>query len=416
MASTRRQTGWSYRTGEKGENRVRVFERGGPDRRSGFWIDYRDESGRHRQPLAVADRRSAKLKAEEIAAAFRKSGTPRQQVITLGSLVESYAREVTPTKGSTARAHDGRGCALFLTFFGPQRRPETLSRREWDAYIQARRSGKLRPPKAVARQVGWRVIEQDLHLLNAILNWAVQAGDGRGDFLLGRNPFKGLPVPKEESPQRPLLSVEQYESIREAAAGVSSTLECFVVLAWHTGHRAASLRQLQWADIDFEKERVHFRGDRDKIGLDHWNPLHATAISILRRERDKIEDVGDAWIFPSARDGSVPLSRDAIANLWKRLAAKAVLPEGERYGWHSLRRAFANRYRRAPLRDLQDLGGWKSSVTLMTVYLRPDESAQREVLAQFVEATPLVASREQAAPRTGTNHLQPEKRKPRLTV
>lgn len=69
-----------------------------------------------------------------------------------------------------------------------------------------------------------------------------------------------------------------------------------------------------------------------------------------------------------------------MQRLWQRLARAANLPAGERYGWHSFRRAFANRYRRAPLRDLQDLGGWKSSATLMKVYLRSDEDAQREVL------------------------------------
>lgn len=65
---------------------------------------------------------------------------------------------------------------------------------------------------------------------------------------------------------------------------------------------------------------------------------------------------------------------------WQRIAKAAGLPTGERYGWHSLRRTFANRYRRAPLRDLQDLGRWKSAATLLKVCLRADEGAQREVL------------------------------------
>ena len=42
--------------------------------------------------------------------------------------------------------------------------------------------------------------------------------------------------------------------------------------------------------------------------------------------------------------------------------------------------SFGNRYRRAPLRDLQELGGWKSLATLMEGYLRADEDARREVL------------------------------------
>ena len=385
MGSTRRQKAvpkpWSYQAGAKGENRVRVFERSADGRKTAFWFDYRDEAGaRHRQPLAVDTHEAAKLKADEIAVRFRRDGARRSVELTLAGLIESYEAEVTPTKSLTTQAHDRRAFQLFLRCFGPARRPHTLSRREWDGYIRSRRSGKLRPAKAKDRIAGWRVIEQDLHLLNAVLNWAAQAGDGRGGFLLDRNPLKGLPVPKEESPRRALLTAEQYPAVLHAAAGISSRLECFVVLAWHTGHRAASLRQLRWSDIDLDAARNHFRGEVDKIGLDHWNPLHPAAVAILKRERTRMPSIGDAWIFPASRDSAKPLSRDAISNLWNRIAAKAKLPSGERYGWHACRRAFANRLRRAPLRDLQDLGGWKTSATLMTVYLRADESAQREAL------------------------------------
>ena len=151
------------------------------------------------------------------------------------------------------------------------------------------------------------MIEQNLHLLNAVLNWATQVG---------------------------------------------------------------------WTDVDLEQGRIHWRGEMDKVRLDRWNPLHPVAVAILTRERARTPAIGDAWIFPAARDASRPLSCGAASNLWKRLAVKAELPTGERYGWHSCRRAFANRLRPAPLRDLQDLGGWKTSATLLTVYLRADESAQ----------------------------------------
>lgn len=159
-----------------------------------------------------------------------------------------------------------------------------------------------------------------------------------------------------------------------------------MVLAWETGHRAGSLRQLRWSDVDLEGGRMHFRGENDKIGHDHWNPLHAEAVAILKRERARSPTIGDAWVFPSARDATKALPRDTVQRIWQRLALAGKLPKGERYGWHSFRRAFANRYRRAPLRDLQDLGGWKSSATLMKVYLRSDEAAQREVLTETPRA------------------------------
>jgi integrase len=388
MGSGRRQKQqdgpWSYRAGAKGENRIRVFERTGAGRKPSIWIDYRDETGaRHRQPLNVATRDEAKVRADEIAAQFRREGARHREPLTLGVLFDNYRREVTPTKGKTSREHDARTLLLFARAFGTDRRVETLSRREWDSYIKARRSGALRPAKTKPRQAGWRVVEQDLRLLNAVLNWATQVGDGYGGFLLDRNPLSKLPVPKEESPRRAMLTESQYTAIRSAAAAMGPRIECFVVLAWLTGHRAASLRQLRWSDVDLEQGRVHFRRELDKIGLDHWNPLHPEAVAILKRERARTPAIGDAWIFPSPRDMSRPRSNHAMQNIWKRLAAAVKLPTGERYGWHSCRRAFANRLRRAPLRDLQDLGGWKTSATLLGVYLRADESAQREALEKY---------------------------------
>ena len=138
---------------------------------------------------------------------------------------------------------------------------------------------------------------------------------------------------------------------------------------------------------------MHFRGENDKIGHDHWNPLHAEAVAILKRERARSFAIGDAWLFPSVRDATKALPRDTVQRLWQRLAITANSPKGERYGWHSFQRAFANRYRRAPLRDLQDLGGWRSSATLMKVHLRSDEAAQREVLTQTPHAVRTVTKR-----------------------
>jgi integrase len=379
-AATAKRKHGSYSTGDVRENRVRVYERPG----YGIWIDYRDEHGvRVRRPLGGAaryDQEEAKATARDIAAKFGREAKRQPVELTLGKLCLTYEREVTPGKSGTVQEHDRRAFELFLRFFGGARKPSTLSVRDLDAYVTARRSGKLRPPKAPQRTVRNRVLEQDLSLLNAILNWAVKAGDGRGGYLLARNPLKGLPIPEEASPKRARLTREQYDRVRRAAAAISARLEAFAVVAWHTGHRSNSIRQLRWSDVDLERGRVHWRGEADKIGLDHWNPLHPEAVAVLRAERARVPAIGDAWIFPAARDATQPLSRDAVANLWKRVAVKAELPTGERYGWHSCRRAFANRLRRAPLRDLKDLGGWKATKTLVDVYLQPDEDAQREVL------------------------------------
>jgi hypothetical protein len=48
---------------------------------------------------------------------------------------------------------------------------------------------------------------------------------------------------------------------------------------------------------------------------------------------------------------------------------------------------FANELRHVPLRDL-DLGGWKSSQTIVQVYQHPDVEAQRTALAVAATTTP----------------------------
>jgi hypothetical protein len=52
--------------------------------------------------------------------------------------------------------------------------------------------------------------------------------------------------------------------------------------------------------------------------------------------------------------------------------------------FHSARRKFANDSCCKPsLRELKDLGGWKSERTVVAVYLGPDEQAQRTALARL---------------------------------
>lgn len=375
---------WSYIAGEKGKNRVRVYDR--PSH--GLWIDYRDEHGKRvRQPLGHTDQDRARLKAEDVAARFRRLGTAPPAALTLSRLFENYEREVTPRKAATTQAHDRRTFKLFLRAFGAQRRPATLNVRDWDSYIARRRTGELAPPGREGKPVRAQIIAHDCKLLRAVCNWAVRAGDGTGGYLLERNPIAGLPMPREESPRRPVVSREQFEALRTAAAVHSTQAECFTVLAWFAGHRSKSIRHLRWADVDLEGARIHWRGESDKIEYDHWNPLHAAAVEVLARQKGLLELTsgkpvdGAAWLFPSPVLKDQPLSREAVSKLWTALATTAKVPKGEGYGWHAFRRAFANTLRDVPLRELKDLGGWKTEKTVVSTYLQPDEDAQRRGLS-----------------------------------
>lgn len=102
---------WSYIAGEKGRNRVRVFERA----HYGLWIDYRTEDGgRVRLSLGYSDRDRAKREADDIAAKFGREPAKATPSVTVRLLFDMYLREVTPRKSLGKQKHDARCAALFM--------------------------------------------------------------------------------------------------------------------------------------------------------------------------------------------------------------------------------------------------------------------------------------------------------------
>lgn len=397
MAKAQRQSAkrsremWSYIAGKKGKNRVRVFA--WPTKGNSLWIDYREDGKRIKKSLGHSDQERARRLADDVAARLSNGiARPAGAVLTLRTLFDIYEREVTQYKKSaSARGHDKRTLPLLLECFGAQRRPDTLNVRDWQSFIRQRASGELAPRyqrdkhgKLVRVPVRARVIEQDLKLLLAVLNWAERARDDGSGWLVERNPLRGLKLPREDSPKRPMFTAAQCAALRVAAAQHSPLAERFVMLAWYTGHRSSAIRQLRWSDIDLEGGTIRWRAEVDKIGYEHRNPMHADLGQYLKRERLRTGSIGDAWVFAHPYDAKLPMSREyVVKELWPALREAAGIPRGERYGWHSFRRAFANALRDVPLRELKDLGGWKNQNTVVAVYLRPDEDAQRTALTKL---------------------------------
>ena len=106
MARARKQRqrkGWSYSAGERGRNRVRVFEHD-TGRLMLEWYEPAPGSPRpkrkKRKTLGHSDRARAKQQADEVAAAFAKSEAPPTQQLTLQRLFDNYLAEVTPRRAN----------------------------------------------------------------------------------------------------------------------------------------------------------------------------------------------------------------------------------------------------------------------------------------------------------------------------
>ena len=121
---------------------MRVF----PDPKTGLYqMEWRENGRRLTRSLRHRDWMRAKREADEFAADFvgpdlNGKADTEPEPLTLGTLFDIYGDEVTPTKAERVQRRDRVATGMFLDFLGRDRRPETLSQRDWDRFIRERRA------------------------------------------------------------------------------------------------------------------------------------------------------------------------------------------------------------------------------------------------------------------------------------
>ena len=378
LASTRRRRR-SYSAGEWGRNRVRVF----PDRRTGLMqIEWREDGRRLTRSLKHRDWSRAKRQADQAAAGHvwiqrREKAKAEPKSLTLKTLFDIYGEEVTPTKVERSQRYDQATMKVFLKFFGRDRNPATLSKRDWDRFIRDRRSGKVgRSGKPACN----RTIQQDLVFLRAILNWAAQSRDEEGKLLLESNPLKGLKSPIQKNPARVLLAESEYQALLQVSLEMDWRFRVALVLAHETGHRIGAIRQLRWSDIDLQAGVIRWRAEHEKTGYEHRTPLTAEALAVLEQARRRSPGIGDAPVLPDPRVPSKSVHHWRPDVWWRKAQELAGLEPKRGRGWHSLRRKFATDLMDQPLKVLCELGGWKTAQTVLQCYQRADQGRLRKAL------------------------------------
>ena len=386
MARTKRSRR-SYDAGEWGRNRVRVF----PDPKTGIsQIEWRKNGRRLTRSLKHRDWSRAKRQADEVAAGFavhepNGKAESKPEPLTLGTLLDIYGEEVTPAKAETSQRSDRAATKMFLQFFGRHRKPATLSQRDWDRFIRARRAGKIGPS---GRPVSDRTIQCDLKFLVAVFNWATKSKDEQGRPLLGSNPLRGLKMPTEKNPTRVVLAEEEYRALLRVSWGVDWRFHVALVLAHETGHRIGAIRSLRWSDIDLEGGVVRWRAEHEKTGYEHRTPVTAEALAALEEARRRNPGTGDTPVLPASTDASRCAGRSLARCWWNRAQKLAGLEPRRGRGWHSLRRKFASDLMDQPLKVLCELGGWKTAKTVLQCHQRADEDRLRRALASRRSVAP----------------------------
>jgi integrase len=316
----------------------------------------------------------AKLKARE--------EVLREGKLTLGTLFDMY--RVSPAhrakKPKTRREDEGR-LKRLVAFFGAEQNARSLSDSDVGQYREARVRGGC---GASGEPVGARPVAADLVALRTMLNWATRQRNGHGESLLETNPLRGLKLPVEKNPKRPVETYERYLAVMEVAPEIDWRLPCALHLAESAGRRIGSITKLRRDDVDLDRLPhgwVRFRAEHDKTGHEQWVPLTEEGRQVLRKHLAELPE-GSTWLFPAERNISKPVDVSVISRRLRSAYARAGLEPPKGGLWHPWRRKWATERKRMPLKDVQAAGGWKDSQTLLTCYQQADEATIAHVVLE----------------------------------
>jgi len=125
-----------------------------------------------------------------------------------------------------------------------------------------------------------------------------------------REPARGMKIPREENPRRPVATYDRFLKTRAAMQEAATQepnrtrwvrMELALVLAEATGARIGAIRGLRWSDIAFDPASIRFRAEFDKRGRERVVPIPDSAAEELRRFRVRLGAVADDWLFPCAK-------------------------------------------------------------------------------------------------------------------
>ena len=168
-------------------------------------------------------------------------------------------------------------------------------------------------------------------------------------LLIPTNPVAAVEPLRQELREPRLLTDEEYNRLRGACAE-EPMLRLFVTLAWEIGARSGELLQLEWIDVDFERQSITFandpaRGRQTKDRRSRTVPLSKSAVAALRDHaaRFRLLTPVSPYVFKHlrrSRDAEPGQRIDRVYRGFKSAAKRIGLPTLRP---HDLRHAFVTR-------------------------------------------------------------------------
>jgi integrase len=401
---------WSKIIEEHGV-RVRLYERGGRIWRAVVTGRTTTASGKvrakeDRASLKHSDRTLAEKQALALCRALAEArlAGATQDSLTVAQLHAAYVRECGALLSPTRKKEVEKAFDLFRRHVGADFAVADLGPHQSHTYVAARQAGTLATTRGRHRKQKVRAatIAKELGVLHAALNWAATYRRNRRPLIAG-NPLRGVPLPSDPNPARPVATRERYEKLVEQADGLdaSGAFRTMLNVAWYTGRRLGSIVALRASDVLLTPGQVRqalaaagreeylatewpaairWAAESDKEGVEWIVPIPPALVALLGDYIRARGMVGGAVLFHAQRDPSKPVSKET-AYYWITQAEKrAGMPHQRRGGWHALRRAWATMRKHMPLQDVMAAGGWRDPASLQRAYQHADATTVRAVM------------------------------------
>ena len=283
-----------------------------------------------------------------------------------------------------------------------------LSRREWDKVVRQRRSGAIdgrgRPIVKDRRKVSDRTVQRDLVSLRSVCRWATEYRDDSGRLLLDRDPTRGLAMPREKNPLRPVATHDRVDAIREhyrkptmriERGGKREVVESYLPEVFEivvgTGRRISAVCGLRFEDLDLEPSAeapwgaIVWPSDTDKMKRRWRCPISGRVREAIEAATRKRRAVGPGPLFPSPADTREPVRYEQVSRWLAKAEQKAKLAKQKGGLWHPYRRLWASARKDLPDVDVAQAGGWSSLDALKSAYQQPDDATMLRVVTHAAE-------------------------------
>lgn len=180
------------------------------------------------------------------------------------------------------------------------------------------------------------------------------------------------------------MQVVALENGKRHRRKVRSYLSEILDIVNGTGRRISAVCALRYENLKLNEGKhgnIHWPGETDKEGRDWHCPISPEVRAAIDRVLAERPGIGAAYLFPSPRHPSKPVTKDYVSK-WLRAAEKlAELEPLKGSLWHAYRRKWVTERKHLPDADVAKAGGWSGTDAMLASYQHADEETLYEVVA-----------------------------------